>query len=54
LDFNQVNDVKLDHIANLSYFEIQAKDFIVNGQEQNIAFDAQNFDVLGTSTLKAI
>jgi hypothetical protein len=28
--------------------------FIVNGQEQNIAFDAQNFDVLGTSTLKAI
>jgi len=47
LDFNQVNDAKLEptYIANLSYFDIQAKDFFVNGQEQDIAFDAQNFDV---------
>jgi hypothetical protein len=55
LDFNQVNDVKLDptYIANLSYFEIQAKDFIVNGQEQNIAFDAQNFDVFRDKYFKS-
>lgn len=47
LDFNQINDVRLEptYIANLSYFDVQAKDFIVNSQEQNIAFDAQNFDV---------
>ena len=45
LDFNQVNDAKLEpvFIANLSYFDVQPKDFFVNGQEQAIAFDAENF-----------
>lgn len=47
LDFNQVNNLKLEpvFIANLSYFDIPAKDFVDNGVEQNISYDVQNFNV---------
>jgi hypothetical protein len=47
LDFNQVNDLRTEpvFIANLSYFDIPAKDFVDNGVEQNVSFDAQDFDV---------
>jgi hypothetical protein len=41
------------YIANLSYFDVQAKDFIMNGQEQAIAFDAQNFDVFKDKYFKS-
>jgi hypothetical protein len=46
LDFNQVNDLKLEPvlIANLSYFDIPAKDFVDNVVEQNISYDVQNFN----------
>jgi hypothetical protein len=55
LDFNQINDAKLEpaYVANLSYFDLQAKDFIVNGQEQDITFDAQNFDVFRDKYFKS-
>jgi hypothetical protein len=55
LDFNQINAAKLEptYIANLSYFNVQAKDFVVNGQEQAIAFDAQNFDVFRDKYFKS-
>jgi hypothetical protein len=55
LDFNQINDAKLEptYVANLSYFDLQAKDFIVNGQEQDLAFDAQNFDVFRDKYFKS-
>jgi hypothetical protein len=47
LDFNQINDFKSEpvYIANLTY--ILAKQFIENGTEKNITFDAQEFDVFG-------
>jgi hypothetical protein len=46
LDFNQINDFKSEpvYIANLTYFDILAKQFIENGTEKNITFDAQEFD----------
>jgi hypothetical protein len=48
LDFNQINDFKSEpvYIANLTYFDILAKQFIENGTK-NITFDAQEFDVFG-------
>lgn len=51
LDFNQVNDFKLEpvFIANLSAFEIPANQFVVNGMEQNITFDAKEFDIFRDS-----
>jgi len=47
LDFNQVADLKLEpiYVANLSYFDIPAKDFVDNGEEQTVSFDAQDFHV---------
>jgi hypothetical protein len=47
LDFNQVNDLKVEPIfvANLSYFNIPASDFVENGVEQRVAIDAEDFDV---------
>lgn len=47
LDFNQVADLKLEpiYVANLSYFDIPAKDFVDNGVEQNVSFDSQDFHV---------
>lgn len=46
LDFNQVNNLKLEpvFIANLSYFDIPAKDFVDNGMEKDISLDVQGFD----------
>jgi hypothetical protein len=35
------------YIANLTYFDILAKQFIENGTQKNITFDAQEFDVFG-------
>lgn len=54
LDFNQVNDlvVKPTYVANLSYFDIPAKDFVTNGVEHNLGFDAQNFDVFRDTYFK--
>jgi hypothetical protein len=51
LDFNQANDFKLEpiFIANLASFEIPANKFIENGMEQNIAMEAQEFDVFRDS-----
>lgn len=47
LDFDQVNDLVIEpvYVANLSYFDIPAKDFVTNGVEHNLGFDAQDFDV---------
>jgi hypothetical protein len=46
LDFNQVNDLKLEpiFIANLSYFDVPANDFVVNGVEQDISLEVQGFN----------
>jgi hypothetical protein len=54
LDFNQINDFKSEpvYIANLTYFDILAKQFIENGTEKNITFDAQEFDVFGILFVK--
>lgn len=54
LDFNQVNDLKLEPIivGNLSYFNIPAKDFVDNGMERTVSFDAENFDVFRDSFLQ--
>lgn len=51
LDFNQVNDLSLEpvFIANLSYFDIPAADFVDNGMEQNVSFDAQDFSAFRDS-----
>jgi hypothetical protein len=51
LDFNQVNNIKLEPIfsANLTYFDIPAKEFIVNGTENSVIFDDKNFDVFRDS-----
>lgn len=54
LDFNQIDDLKLEPVvvANLTYFNIPAKDFVDNGNEQNIAFDAQNFNPFRNSLMR--
>ena len=51
LDFNQINDFKSDpvYIANFTYFDLLAKQFIENGTEKNITFDAQEFDFFRNS-----
>jgi hypothetical protein len=48
LDFNQINDFKSEpvYIANLTYFDILAKQFIENGTEKN-TFDAQDLMFFG-------
>lgn len=47
LDFNQVNDlvIKPVYVANLSYFDAPAKDFVTNGVEHTLGFDAEKFDI---------
>jgi hypothetical protein len=47
LDFDQVDDFKLKpvFVANLVYFDVPANDFIDDGTEHNLAFDAKGFDV---------
>ncbi|WP_108742507.1 hypothetical protein [Flavobacterium faecale] len=51
LDFDQVNDLKLEPVivANLSYFDIAAPDFVTNGQETIVSGSLQNFDVFRDS-----
>lgn len=47
LDFKQVSDLKLEPvvIANLASFDVAAKEFVVNGMEQNVSADLINFQV---------
>jgi hypothetical protein len=54
LDFNQVNDLRLEPVivANLTYFDIAARQFVENGVEENLLFDAQDFDVFRDSFLR--
>jgi hypothetical protein len=55
LDFNQINDFKSEpvYIANLTYFDILAKQFIENGTQKNITFDAQNLMFSGFFFVKS-
>ncbi|MCI9845868.1 hypothetical protein [Flavobacterium pectinovorum] len=54
LDFDQIDDLKLEPIvvANLTYFNIPAKDFIDNGNENSIVFDAQDFNPFRNSLMR--
>ena len=47
LDFNQVNDLKLEPVVvtNLATFDVQANQFVVGGVEQPLSGDLINFDV---------
>ncbi|HQE33490.1 MAG TPA: hypothetical protein PLZ71_01830 [Flavobacterium alvei] len=47
LDFEQVNDLKLEPIAvaNLAAFDIKANQFVVGGVEQSLVGDVMDFDV---------
>lgn len=51
LDFDQANTLNLTPVivANLSYFDIAAPDFVVNGQEITQTGSLQNFDVFRDS-----
>lgn len=51
LDFNQVNDVKIEPVivTNLAYFDVLANQFVTNGAEQNVIFDAPTVDVFNGS-----
>ena len=51
LDFNQANELLLEPVivANLTYFDIAAPQFVTNGVENNLLFDAQDFDVFRDS-----
>jgi hypothetical protein len=54
LDFDQIGDLKLEPVvvANLTYFNIPANDFIDNGNEQSISFDAQDFNPFRNSLMR--
>lgn len=47
LDYDQVNTLKIEPVlvSNLTYFDILAKDFVTNGVEQSVIFDAPVLDV---------
>lgn len=47
LDFNQVNDLKLEPVivANLGSFDVPAKEFVNGGTEQTVAGDLLDFNV---------
>ena len=47
LDYDQVNTLKLEpvFVSNLAYFDIPAKDFVTNGVEQIVIYDAPVLDV---------
>lgn len=51
LDFNQVNDVKLEpvFVSNLASFEIPAKDFVTGGVEQNVIYAVPTVDIFNDS-----
>jgi hypothetical protein len=55
LDFEQINDAKLEpvYVANLSYFDVQAKEFVVDGVERDFVFDAEDFDVFRDKYFKS-
>jgi hypothetical protein len=52
LDFNQVNDVKLEPVvvANLASFDVQANQFVVGGVEQPVIRDEMDFNVFNNSS----
>lgn len=54
LDFDQIDDLKLEPVvvANLTYFNIPAGDFVDNGNENTIAFDAQDFNPFRNSLMR--
>jgi hypothetical protein len=54
VDFDQANNFTLEPVivANLTYFDIPARDFVTNGVEQNFAFDALDFDVFRDAFFK--
>lgn len=54
LDFDQIDNLKLQpvFIANLTYFNIPANDFVDNGNEQSISFDAQDFNPFRNSLMR--
>jgi hypothetical protein len=47
IDFNQVNDLKLEPIvvSNLATFDVKASQFVVGGVEKTLSGDLMNFDV---------
>jgi hypothetical protein len=51
LDFDQTKDLKLEpvFVANLTYFDVKANTFIDNGEEQDVVFNVQDFDVFRDS-----
>jgi hypothetical protein len=54
LDFNQANTLvaKPIVVANFASFDIPASQFVVNGFEQNVLGDLQNFDVFRDAFLR--
>lgn len=54
LDFDQIDDLKLEPVvvANLTYFNLPVNDFVDNGNEQSIAFDAQDFNPFRNSLMR--
>ena len=54
LDFDQVNDFKVTPVivANLTYFDVFAHEFVTNGQETSMAFAALNFDAFRNAFFK--
>ncbi len=54
LDFNQANDIKLEpvFVSNLAYFEVPANEFITNGIEQSVFFDAPTVTLFNDSFFK--
>ena len=51
LDFDQVNELELQPVvvANLAYFNIEAKDFVSSGSEQPILIEQTTTDIFNDS-----
>ena len=51
LDFDQVNDLKLKPVvvANLAYFNVEARDFVSSGSEQPILIEQTTSDIFNDS-----
>jgi hypothetical protein len=51
LDFDQVNTLKLEPVVvtNLAYFDAKASQFVVNGAERNVIFDASTIQIFDGS-----
>ncbi|MFV8325537.1 hypothetical protein [Flavobacterium sp. ZS1P14] len=54
LDFNQVNDLKLEpvFITNLAYFDVPANQFVTNGVEQTLTVDTPTIDIFNDAFFK--